>query len=293
MRRISTLRFASKKCDGYLKSQYKCSVKVILVPAKGGDVLIKSLLVIMLSIGLVNCATIVSSKTAEVRVRTTPSEVRVESEYYSCTTPCKMEVERGETHNFVFKKPGYKVEQKKVGGYSINPWLFGNLISFSWPGLLVDLISGNGFAPSQKTINLAMVEDPHANIAKATRVKKLGPPPSVEEFEKSIVAKPAASEIKKDLTRGIPSSWPQKWFYETETYKYWTVKGERQSDQALAHSDSIEKASKIIESEFPQDRYSRKMPFETTHMEVRRVEGQFESWRIIRVKQYDIATRKM
>jgi hypothetical protein len=109
-----------------------------------------------------------------------------------------------------------------------------------------------------------------------------------KEFEATISEKPTKKDIVYTEKSTFPSGWPQKWFYETENYKYWTVVGEKKTNPSSAMISSKKKAENIINTEFPLAKYKREIPYETTHNEVKKIEGRYESWRIIRVKQSDI-----
>jgi hypothetical protein len=111
-------------------------------------------------------------------------------------------------------------------------------------------------------------------------------PTSVEEFEKSIPEKITREERAKSSDPGFPPGWPEKWFYETEGYKYWTIVGEKARTAAESMILSKKKADQVISAEFPKLMNSLK--YETTHNEVKRIDGKFESWRVIRVRQRDL-----
>ena len=105
-----------------------------------------------------------------------------------------------------------------------------------------------------------------------------------EEFEKTIVEKPRAGAPARKSE--FPSGWPEKWFYETQDYKYWTIVGEKANNSPDAMINSKRKADQVIASEFPN---AGNVRYETTHNEIKNVDGRFESWRIIRVRHADVA----
>lgn len=236
---------------------------------------------------LTACATIVSSHKEEFKVFTTPAGATVRVMDKSCQTPCSVRLSRGEDHRIIIDKDGYENTEVKVDGYSLNPMILGNLITFSWPGALVDLVTRKAFSLSDTKADIELTP-----LKGTVMQKQAKTPPTVEEFEKSIVDKPTKKDIIWSDKSEFPMSWPQKWFYETDRYKYWTVVGGRKSNQAEAIQESLKKAEEIIGTEFPRSRYKSPVTFETTHIEVKRVEGLFEGWRIVRVKHSEVSLKK-
>ena len=105
-----------------------------------------------------------------------------------------------------------------------------------------------------------------------------------EDFEKTIIEKPRAGAPSAKKSE-FPSGWPEKWFYETQDYKYWTIVGDRAANSTDAMMNSKKKADQVIATEFPG---AKVIQYETTHNDIKSVDGRFESWRIIRVRQSDI-----
>lgn len=103
-----------------------------------------------------------------------------------------------------------------------------------------------------------------------------------KEFEKSIPRKPGKEDRPgEDSLDKIPSSWPQRYYYETDEFRYWTICGEVVQSQSEAVISSKNKADEVFYSEFPQSRYGN-LSYETTHMEINSAGNKYKSWRIIR-----------
>jgi hypothetical protein len=105
----------------------------------------------------------------------------------------------------------------------------------------------------------------------------------ITAFEQSIITKPTKSEILYTEKDGFPNGWPEKWYFETQQYKYWTVVGELKENQSSAMTSSAIKAQEILSKEFPLNSYKAIPKFETTHNQVKKIKGQYQSWRIVRV----------
>ncbi len=110
---------------------------------------------------------------------------------------------------------------------------------------------------------------------------------SPEDFEKTIIVKRSKKDIISSGQNDFPKDWPNKWYYETKQYRYWTVVGKSAIDPTEAMQSSKMKADSIIAFEFNPSQYKRTMPYETTHNEVTKIGSLYKSWRIIRVKQSD------
>lgn len=107
--------------------------------------------------------------------------------------------------------------------------------------------------------------------------------PSPQEFEKTIPK--IASDEELALTNyfdKIPESWPQKIYYETDGYRYWSIPSEVLTDQNEAVLSSKNKADVILSKEFP-DKPLSSINYETTHMEMVKYNGKYRSWRLVRV----------
>ncbi len=107
--------------------------------------------------------------------------------------------------------------------------------------------------------------------------------PSPQEFEKTIPK--IASDDELALTNyfdKIPENWPQKIYYETDEFRYWSIPGETVTDQNEATLSSKNKADIILSKEFP-DKPLSAINYETTHMEMVKYNGKYRSWRLVRV----------
>lgn len=104
--------------------------------------------------------------------------------------------------------------------------------------------------------------------------------PTPEEFEKTIPKTASDDEIALiNFFDKIPANWPQKHYYETDEYRYWSIPSEILSDQNEAVISSKNKADSILAKEFP----TLSIKYETTHMEVVKYNNKYRSWRLVRV----------
>jgi len=112
-----------------------------------------------------------------------------------------------------------------------------------------------------------------------------------EKFEASIPDRglPDNAGLSSSIDR-IPANWPQKYYYETDEYRYWTISGELKNNQTEALISSKKKAAEVIETEFPSTKY-KPIKFETTHIEVVKASSRFQGWRIIRVRHEGVVSR--
>lgn len=109
------------------------------------------------------CATIVSGRTAEVSLNSTPPGANVvvrdhEGAFVaSTTTPGKVSLKRGRPwlrpaqYMATFSKPGYQPSQAMIGT-KFNPWSLGNIALGGPIGLGVDAVSGALWRPTDATI---------------------------------------------------------------------------------------------------------------------------------------------
>jgi hypothetical protein len=132
-------------------------------------------------------------------------------------------------------------------------------------------------------IALGPVSNQHRSVASYKTKGDISP----EDFEKTIIEKRSKKDLTSSGENNFPKDWPNKWYYETKEYRYWTVVGKSAIDPTEAMKSSKNKADSIISFEFNPSQYKRTMPYQTTHNEVAIMGSAYKSWRIIRVKQSD------
>ncbi len=143
-----------------------------------------------------------------------------------------------------------------------------------------------GHGTTQNTlVALGPISNQRVSIASNKTKGSISP----EDFEKTIIEKRSKNDLASSGEDNFPKDWPNKWYYETTEYRYWTVVGKSAIDPTEAMKSSKTKADSIISFEFSPAQYKRTMPYETTHNEVTRVDSAYKSWRVIRVKQSDAA----
>jgi len=111
----------------------------------------------------------------------------------------------------------------------------------------------------------------------------------LKDFEQSIVSKPSKNEVFYSDKDGFPNGWPEKWYFETSKFRYWTIVGELKDNQSSAMTSSAIKAQEVLSKEFPRNTYKTLPKFESTHNQIKKIKGQYQSWRIIRVLHEEVA----
>ncbi len=110
----------------------------------------------------------------------------------------------------------------------------------------------------------------------------------IKSFESNIVSKPSEKELLYSEADDFPMGWPEKWYFESPEYRYWTIVGDIKENQSTAMASSATKIQEILSREFPQKNYKETPNFETTHNHVKKINGKYQSWRIVRVLHRDV-----
>mgnify|MGYP001605983030 CR=1 FL=1 len=121
--------------------------------------LFKIIAVLLCPMLLCSCATIISGKSQNISINTTPDEATITINGISQTSPCVFVLDRSVAAYYVkIEKQGYKpVTITLTRG--LNGWIFGNLLVGGIIGFAVDCVTGsvNEFNPSN--INQSLVKD--------------------------------------------------------------------------------------------------------------------------------------
>ena len=123
----------------------------------------------------------------------------------------------------------------------------------------------------------------YVKVIQTNDTSKIDPNPL--DFEKTIPK--IASENDIAITNyfdKIPENWPQKHYYETDEFRYWSIPSDILKDQNDAILSSKNKADLILAKEFPNKQVNS-IKFETTHMEVVKYNDKYRSWRLVRVSR--------
>lgn len=110
----------------------------------------------------------------------------------------------------------------------------------------------------------------------------------VKAFESSIVSKPSKNELLYSENDNFPIGWPEKWYFESPDYRYWTIVGDIKENQSTAMASSASKVQELLAKEFPQKNYKEIPRFETTHNHVKKIHGKYQSWRIVRISHGNV-----
>ncbi len=104
-----------------------------------------AIFVLAISLGIAACATIISGSQERVIIKATPpgAEIAVDGRKIGPdSVKCKME--RGSVHYVDVTMDGFRPAHIRTG-IGVNPWYWGNLITVTWLGLSVDLISNAAY----------------------------------------------------------------------------------------------------------------------------------------------------
>jgi hypothetical protein len=119
------------------------------------------------------CASIISGRTAQVKIDSYPRQADVSVrdheglEVASATTPAIVPIKRGRTwlrpakYTATISKPGYQTARVPIRS-TFNPWVFGNVVAGGVVGLAVDGTTGAGWKPNPNEIvqRLQPITDP-------------------------------------------------------------------------------------------------------------------------------------
>lgn len=120
--------------------------------------LLACLLLVCLFVSQSGCASIVSGKSQDVNIRTTPpgAEVNIDGVPRG-TTPLLVNLKRKERHAVEFKKPGYLDEIRHTNkGY--NWWFTGNIIFGGIIGIIVDFATGAVYTVKPEDMSVTLSE---------------------------------------------------------------------------------------------------------------------------------------
>jgi hypothetical protein len=136
------------------------------------------------------CASIISGRTAQVKIDSYPRNAHVSvrdhegSQVAQATTPATVELKRGRTwlrptrYMATISKPGFQTARVPIRS-TLNPWVFGNIAAGGVIGLAVDGTTGAGWKPKPNEIvqhlrplgeyDTPMEEGPQLTSAEAPR----------------------------------------------------------------------------------------------------------------------------
>lgn len=122
-----------------------------------------STIVLILLASATGCASIISGRTAQVKIDSHPRNAHVSvrdhegSQVAQATTPATVELKRGRTwlrparYTATIYKPGYQPAQVPIRS-TPNPWVIGNIAAGGVIGLAIDGTTGAGWKPKPNEI---------------------------------------------------------------------------------------------------------------------------------------------
>ena len=113
--------------------------------------------VAFLSVFSINCATIISGRTQDLPVTSTPSEAIITIGSMKQVSPATFMLDRRQGVYVVkVEKEGYQTVEVTLRK-GVNGWVFGNIIFGGLIGLVIDVASGSAskFTPTEIDVNLA------------------------------------------------------------------------------------------------------------------------------------------
>jgi hypothetical protein len=155
---------------------------VILIPAEAGQEsfqnegalgmkkVFMAMMLLVLCLGLWNCATIVSTTSQKIQLNSNPAGANVSiqsqggGEASSVTTPAKVSLKRKSEYDLTFEKEGYQPEKATIE-QNFNPLFLGNLLIGGLIGMVVDLFSGAVFKldPAKVEVQMKPVPSPSSS----------------------------------------------------------------------------------------------------------------------------------
>lgn len=168
-----------------------------------------------------------------------------------------------------------------------------NLDPYQWKFLYenAQVISGADYKKlkDQEALQTSQAQSNSQSQSQGSQAEKEKKNFDVKAFEESIVSKPSKKELMFSETDSFPMGWPEKWYFESSDYRYWTIVGDIKENQSTAMASSAAKVQELLVKEFPQKDYRETPHFETTHNHVKKINGKYQSWRIVRVSHTDVS----
>ncbi len=112
------------------------------------------------SFGIAACSTIINGSEEKVTIRATPpgAEIAVDGRKIGADS-VKCNIERGSVHYVDVTMKGFRPAHIRTG-IGVDPWYWGNLISFIWLGLSVDLISNAAYNVNPNSLLVDLLPGP-------------------------------------------------------------------------------------------------------------------------------------
>ncbi len=122
----------------------------------------------------VGCISIVSGRHSDVTINSYPPNAHVViqdrkgKEVASIDTPGQVNLSRGmywpAKYTAVIESPGFQPQKVDVK-YTVNPWVYGNIVLGGLPGLIVDDATGAMWTPKQDIVSVNLKPLANAGIA--------------------------------------------------------------------------------------------------------------------------------
>lgn len=124
------------------------------------------LLVLLLAVLIIGCATIISGTKQDISVNSTPASASVTVKtvggvgVFTGTTPATCKLERKREYIVYVRLDGFQEQQIQVS-HSFNAWVVGNLVCGGVLGLVIDAVTGAMWNLEPQTIHMEMVTAYH------------------------------------------------------------------------------------------------------------------------------------
>jgi hypothetical protein len=132
------------------------------------------MLILFVTVPTVGCASIVSGRHSDVTINSYPPNAHVViqdrkgKEVASLDTPGQVNLVRGmfwpAKYTAVVEAPGFQPQKVDVK-YTVNPWVYGNIVLGGIPGLIVDDATGAMWMPKQDTVSVNLKPLANAGLA--------------------------------------------------------------------------------------------------------------------------------
>ena len=114
-----------------------------------------AVVMVVLFLSLAGCGTIIHGGTKPINLNSDPAGAEVRLASMTVRTPATVTLERRYNHTAIFTMPGYSTQQVEIRK-TLDPWIFGNLLFATIPGVVVDLITGSAADLKPDTINVRL-----------------------------------------------------------------------------------------------------------------------------------------
>ena len=125
----------------------------------------KTTAMMLLTVIMGGCASIICGTSQEVAVNSSPSEATVKvNGMLRGQTPVTLDLKRNKSHTIRIELEGYQ-PYNVILRRGVNGWVFGNIIFGGLIGLVIDAVDGAIYTIKPNTIQASLLEDKEATVS--------------------------------------------------------------------------------------------------------------------------------